>query len=66
MYFMVLYLFFYVSFDLSSIVITVLGKNKAGRCTGWLLICLLFVVSHFTTLPFDVKRGLRYLIVAPP
>ena len=54
MYFMVLDLRFYVNFDLSSIMISVLEKNKAGRCTGCLLVCLPFVVSHFTTLPLDV------------
>ena len=31
--------------------ITVLGKKKAGRCVGCPLVCLSFVVSHFTTLP---------------
>ena len=66
MYFMVSYLRFYVSFVLSSIVITALWKKKTGRCAGCLLVCLPFVVSHFTTLPLGLERGLRYLIVALP
>ena len=50
---------------MSSIMITSLGEEEAGRCAGRLLVCPCFVVSRLT-IPLGVGRGLRSIILALP
>ena len=56
----------YVKFVLSSIVITSLGEEGAGRFAGCLLVYPHFVVSRFTTLPPGAGGRLPSLTVALP